>query len=83
MEEIAESLNAFVDKTEGLDTLLRAHVQEAEVALEFKLAQEEFYPFKKNCEENLERINGFMREIHEMADGEQEAAFIKVWKSVG
>ena len=78
MEEIAESLDSFIEKEKNLEELLRCHVQETNEALAEKLASEDFHPFQQMCVENIERLNAFMKELLEISDGEQEGAFVKV-----
>ena len=78
MEEIAESMNAVVERSAMHEDLLRIHISDEEAALELKLDAALFHPFKDFCKENFERFDGYMKEISEIADGEQEGAFLKV-----
>ena len=80
MEEIAESLNAVAERSAMHEDLLRIHINDEEAALELKLDAALFHPFKDFCKENFERFDGYMKEISEIADGEQEGAFVKVCK---
>ena len=72
------SLNEFMDRSAEVRDFLHMYVQETKENMEEKLGLDVFVPFRDGYYETVARLEGYMKEILEITDGEQDGAFVKV-----
>ena len=72
------SLNEFMDRSAEVRDFLHFYVQETKENMEEKLGLDVFVPFRDGYYETVGRLEGYMKEILEITDGEQDGAFVKV-----